>query len=94
VSDQLKIIVDPPGGPVTRTLKSRWTFSKEDILEGPAPTITEEDIMSMEKRGVVNTEAEKKAHEQAKKKLGQTNSGRLPSGKPNQANAPKTEGKK
>ena len=51
-------------------------------------TPIKEDIMSMEKRAVVETSKEKTAHKKIEKKAG-TVTGRTPSGKPNQANAPK-----
>lgn len=62
------------------------TYWLEDIWSTIIPE--QEDIMSMEKRAVVETTKEKTAHKKIEKKAG-TVTGRTPSGKPNQANAPK-----
>jgi len=50
----------------------------------------QENHMTMEKRGVVADEHEKKAQKEVKKVASKrTVTGRTPTGKPNQANAPK-----
>ena len=50
-----------------------------------------EIVMTMEKRGVVETEHEKNANQEVKKKYGGTKTGRMPTDKPNQANTPKAD---
>jgi hypothetical protein len=39
---------------------------------------SQEDIMSMEKRAVVDTDKEKTAHKKVKKDLAKTNTGKIP----------------
>jgi len=58
-----------------------------DLTEETPMTVNENE---MEKRGVVVTEKEKTAHEQIKKQAG-TVTGRIPTDKPNKANAPKKD---
>lgn len=66
--------------------KDQWTW--QDFCRAHAYN-TGEDIMSMEKRAVVQTEQEKKAHEQAKKTAEQVKKDQA--AKPGESTPPKKD---